>query len=118
MEKGWQDRDGKIPAVAYVTLYNGEEVYETVTLSAENGWKHTWENLPADGNWQVVETNVALGYTPSYKVEDGYVKVTNVETLPQTGQLNWPIVLLGGSGLLMLLCGAAMVMRRKREADV
>ena len=37
-------------------------------------------------------------------------------TLIQTGQLNWPIPVLGSLGVLMILFGIFM-MRRKRKSD-
>jgi len=42
------------------------------------------------------------------------VTITNTATLIQTGQLNWPILVLGGLGVLMIFCGF-LVMRRKKE---
>ena len=111
------DRDNKVPARVYVTLYDGETAMETVTLSPANGWTHTWTELSLEGNWQVMETNVPNGYTPTYKVEGDLVIITNTETLIQSGQLKWPVAVMGGAGVLLLLCGAAMVMRKKREAD-
>ena len=35
-------------------LCNGER-YDTVTLTAEKSWRHTWSNLPAGKVWAVVE---------------------------------------------------------------
>lgn len=117
VKKHWVDRDNRVPGQVYVTLYNGETVVETVTLNSHNGWTHTWTELDESGNWQIMETNVPNGYTPTYKVEGNLVIITNTETLIQTGQLNWPVVAMGGMGVLLLLCGAAMVMRRKQDSD-
>ena len=41
------------------------------------------------------------------------VTITNTATLIQTGQLNWPIPVLGGLGALMLLCGILVLKKRK-----
>jgi hypothetical protein len=111
------DRDNRVPRQVYVTLYNGEAAVETITLSPDNNWSHTWTGLDVEGNWQVMETNVPNGYTPTYKVVGDTVIITNTETLIQTGQLNWPVAVMGGAGVLLLLCGTAMIMRKKREAD-
>lgn len=116
--KQWNDRDGRVPAQVYLTLYNGQTVYQTVTLSAANNWSHTWDNLDPNGNWQVIETNIPAGYTPTYSVNGNVITVTNNETLIQTGQLDWPIVVMGGAGVLMLLCGAVMIARKRKEEDV
>ena len=54
--KKWSDgenRDQKRPDSIQVQLYAGKDASgEPVTLNSENGWKHTWEELPknADGN--------------------------------------------------------------------
>ena len=117
VKKNWVDRDNRVPRQVYVTLYNGEAAVETITLSPDNNWSHTWTGLDVEGNWQVMETNVPNGYTPTYKVVGDTVIITNTETLIQTGQLNWPVAVMGGAGVLLLLCGAAMIMRKKREAD-
>ena len=116
VKKQWDDRDGRVPARVYVTLYNGEAAVETVTLSAANGWTYTWRELDNEGNWQVLESNIPAGYTPTYAVNDNVVTITNVETLAQTGQLNWPVAVMGGCGML-LLCGAAVILRKKQDAD-
>ena len=117
VKKQWDDRDGRVPARVYVTLYNGEAAVETVTLSAANGWTYTWRELDNEGNWQVLESNIPAGYTPTYAVDDNVVTITNVETLAQTGQLNWPVAVMGGCGMLLLLCGAAVILRKKQDAD-
>ena len=42
--------------------------------------------------------------------------VTNTDSLIHTGQLNWPIYVLGGLGLVLLIAGCAMTLRKKRHA--
>lgn len=37
-------------------------------------------------------------------------------TLPQTGQLNWPIPVLGGTGMMLLLAGLYLRFGRRKEA--
>ena len=67
-----------------------------------------------DGDWSVLETGIPKGYTPSYRTKGDVVTITNTATLIQTGQMNWPIPVLGSLGALMILCGIVM-MRRKRK---
>ena len=86
-------------------------------LSSANGWKHTWTDLDGSGNWQVLETNIPKGYTPTYVVNGDVVTITNSETLIQTGQNNLGVVVMGGCGVLMLLCGLFIIGRRKKEED-
>ena len=69
----------------------------------------------AYGNWQVIETNIAKGYVPSYHVKDGVVTITNTRSLIQTGQLTWPIWVLGGLGLALVALGGAMLAKKKKQ---
>ncbi len=62
------------------------------------------------------ETNVPHNYVPSYSVRDGVVIVTNTDALIYTGQLNWPIPVLGGLGLVLVILGCAMTLWKKRHA--
>ena len=98
-----------------MVLYDGEKAVETVRLDASNNWSCTWTDLAASGNWQITEINIPKGYTPSYQVKDGVVTVTNTATLIQTGQLNWPIWVLGGAGLVLILGGAVVLGKKKRK---
>ena len=114
VKKVWSDRGKGRPDRAEVVLYNGETAVEAVLLGDWNNWTYTWKDLDAGGNWRVIEDNVPDGYTPSYDVTDGVVTVTNTETLIQTGQLNWPIPVFGGLGVLLIGTGI-LLMRKKKE---
>ena len=114
--KRWSgDSSKERPDSVTVTLYDGKTAYETVRLSDKNDWSYTWEELDADGNWQVVETNIPKGYVPSYKVKGDVVTITNTRTLIQTGQLNWPIWVLGGAGILLVVLGVVILTKRKQN---
>ena len=116
VRKVWSSDDGKDrPDSVTVTLYNGDVPYETVRLGAWNNWTYTWKDLSAYGNWQVIETNIPKGYVPSYSVSGNVVTITNTRSLIQTGQLNWPIWVLGGAGLVLVALGGAMLVKKKRE---
>lgn len=116
VSKVWSGDDEKSrPGAVTVTLYDGETAVETVQLSQDNGWSHTWSGLSAKGNWQVTETSIPKGYTPSYSVSGDVVTVTNTATLIQTGQLNWPIPVMAGCGVLLLAL-ACMMLRKKKKA--
>ena len=103
------------PDSVTVTLYNGEVPYETVRLGAWNNWTYTWKDLSAYGNWQVIESNIPKGYVPSYSVSGNVVTITNTRSLIQTGQLNWPIWVLGGAGLVLIALGGAMLVKKKKH---
>ncbi len=116
VEKRWADednRDGQRPQSVTVTLYDGAQAVDKVTLGDWNGWRYTWENLDGSGDYSVLETGIPKGYTPSYRAADGVVTITNTASLIQTGQRSWPIALLGGLGVLLLACGA-LALGRKR----
>ena len=116
VKKVWSgDKASNRPAAATVTLYNGDTPVEAVALSAANYWSYTWKELDGAGNWQVLETSIPKGYTPSYQLKDGVLTVTNTASLIQTGQLNWPIAVLGCAGMLLILLGVLMTKRRKAE---
>ena len=116
VRKVWSgDKAMDRPSSVTVTLYNGETVYETVRLDASNNWTYTWKDPDVYGNWQITESNIPKGYVPSYSVSGKVVTVTNTRSLIQTGQLNWPIWVLGSAGLVLVFLGGAMLARKKRE---
>ena len=119
VKKVWSDennKNGNRPSSVTVTLYNGKEAVEKVTLSAKNNWTYTWEDLDGSGDWSVLETGIPKGYSPSYRTKDGVVTITNTASLIQTGQMNWPIPVLGTLGLLLIACGF-IVMTKKRKNE-
>ena len=116
VHKVWSSDDGKDrPDSVTVTLYNGDAAYDTVRLGAWNNWSYSWKDLNAYGNWQVIETNIPKGYVPSYRVSNGVVTITNTRSLIQTGQLNWPIWVLGGAGLALVALGGAVLVKKKKH---
>lgn len=116
VKKQWSGDNAKErPGSVTVTLYNGDKAVDSVVLSDRNGWTYTWEDLDSNGKWQVLETNVPKGYAPSYRVKGGTVIITNTGALIQTGQLNWPIWVLGGLGVALVLLGGVMMARKKKK---
>lgn len=113
--KQWSGDNAKNrPDSVTITLYDGEKVNDTVRLGDWNDWTYTWKKLDGRGNWQVVETNIPKGYTPSYRVRSDVVTVTNTYLLIDTGQLNWPIYVLAALGAVLLLSGLLMATKRKK----
>lgn len=116
VRKIWSADDGKNrPDFVTVTLYNGDIPYETVRLGAWNNWTYEWKDLRSYGNWQVMESNIPKGYVPSYNVSGNVVTITNTASLIQTGQLNWPIWILGGGGFILVSLGGIILLKKKRE---
>ena len=126
VKKVWDD-DGyksRTTSVKIQLLHNGR-VYDTVTLNARNEWTYTWPRLLFDGDntWEINESPKPYRYRVSYTsnftndYETYYVTVTNTYrpgSLIQTGQLNWPIFVLGGIGIALVVIG---VVRSKRGKD-
>ena len=120
MRKVWSDdgnRGGKRPDSVSVTLHKDGQPMEKVILSAQNGWTYTWKDLDSHFTWSVLETGIPKGYTPVYRVMDSVTEIVNTATLIQTGQLNWPIPVLCGTGLLLIALGVAAGIRKKKEHD-
>ena len=110
------NKQGNRPGSIVVTLYNGTEAVDKVILSGANNWTYTWTNLDGTGSWSVQES-VPLGYKPYYVKSNGVVTITNMVTLIQTGQLNWPIPVLGSLGALLVLFGVYMMLRKRKNKN-
>lgn len=121
VEKVWADENDKRdirPDSVTVTLYNGDTAVDKVTLGAWNNWTYTWKDLEGDGDWSVLETGIPKGYTPSYRTSGEVVTITNTATLIQTGQMNWPIPVLGSLGILMIGLGVMTMWKKRRNSNV
>ena len=112
--KKWNVK-GEHPDSVQVTLYNGEEAVESVRLGEWNNWTYSWKDLDGNGRWNIVETSVPKGYVPSYSYRDGVVTVTNTESLIQTGQLSWPIPVMGILGLLFIGYGIFVISKKRKN---
>ena len=108
VKKSWSDNNnqyGVRPSSVTVTLYRDNNVVNSQTLSASNGWSYTWNNLvtkESNGTthgYRIVENNVP-GYTTAYNVGypgasgGGFKKgtgstwlseITNTVNKPETG---------------------------------
>ena len=117
VKKVWNDgeADSRPEHVTVQLLRDGAGV-DTVTLNAQNGWSHTWEDLPESDSYEIKEQDVPKGYTATYE-RSGYVfTVTNSSTLIQTGQIVWPIPVLAVCGLVLFAAGVLLYRRKKEDA--
>ncbi len=122
VQKVWKDdsNEEKRPEKIAVQLLENGTVVDTVTLSKENNWEYTWENLDGSSRWQVAEANVPDGYTVAITQEGTVFIMTNTRPsepppkLPQTGMLWWPVPALACGGLLLIVAGLVV---RRRQGD-
>ncbi|MBE6617686.1 MAG: Cna B-type domain-containing protein [Ruminococcaceae bacterium] len=120
VNKVWEGDEDSInnrPTGVCITLYNGDDATESVWLGEWNNWTYTWRDLSADGNWQAIEVDIPKNYTPSYSVSGNVVTITNTATLLQTGQLNWPIPVIIGLGLALVILGVVLMSKKKKNED-
>lgn len=115
--KKWEDSGKNRPTSVTVELVCDGEVVETVVLSDENNWTHTWTDLLCRKNWDVTEAEVPADYTVSYTREGNTVTIVNMKKLAQTGQLNWPVPVLACGGLLLFAFGWILVFMRKKQKN-
>ena len=116
VRKEWSgDKASTRPSRVNVTLYDGDEEVETVILSARNDWEFQWNDEERYGDWHVEETSVPKGYTASYTMDDGIVTILNTQKLAPTGQLTWPVYVLGGAGLVLIALGVILTKKKKKS---
>ncbi len=78
--KVWND-NGDVtarPQKVTIELYLGNRLYDTVELSKENNWHHTWYDL-VGLDWSIVEKDVPSGYKVSVERDGTSFIVTNTK---------------------------------------
>jgi hypothetical protein len=119
--KHWSDSDSAArPTSVTINIIKNGAVDHTEVLDDANGWSYAWTDSNASDTWSVSEANVPSGYTvavtSSVTSELTTYTVTNTgnntpvptpsdSELPFTGQTWWPVPLLAGAGLIMLMVG-------------
>ncbi|MGP1543790.1 MAG: Cna B-type domain-containing protein [Candidatus Fimenecus sp.] len=134
--KTWNDsdnQDGKRPDRIKVTLYaNGEKVTE-VEVTKENGWKHTFADLPKYKDGQEINYTVKETPVEGYQTAVNGMDITNSRTptktnknntgntpvIPKTGNYNngRSDIIMGESAMLLSagLIVLVLAQRRKKE---
>ena len=130
--KVWADSgyEKNRPKEVIVQLLKNGTIYDTVSLSADNDWRYTWEKLDDNNTWTIAEKEMD-DYSVTVTEEGITFVVTNTYTgnstqklivpqtpgnasLPQTGQLWWPVPILIAVGLLLIIIG---LLRRRGSSD-
>lgn len=76
--KNWSGDDaGSRPESIGVTLYRDGQAYETVTLTAADGWAHSWIGLESGYTWLVEESAVPEGYASKVDTAINGFVITN-----------------------------------------
>lgn len=122
--KVWDDNHSeKRPFQISVDLLRDGKIYDTVQLSQNNNWQYQWKELDGSCKWYVAEKNVPQDYTVNISANDSGFVITNTvsetitppstpEKLPQTGQINLPVIILLPIGLVLVIIG---IVRRKHS---
>jgi hypothetical protein len=143
--KVWDDEghESARPSEVSVVLYKDGVYFDVVVLNADNNWRYKWYGLDETARWQLIERDVPEGYTMTSVLDEGLFTVTNTydtpdepeptptptpeepstptaesvtETLPQTGQLWWPVSMLSIAGVGVFAIGWFIVWRDRRVA--
>lgn len=121
----WEDKgyEEKRPKSVKIELLQGDEVYDTVTLSEDNDWHHIWEDLPGGYKWSVREVPEPDGYKVYIDRVPGGYRVINTyspppgKTLPQTGLLRWPVPVMASLGVFLFVLGWVKNRRKANEEE-
>ena len=97
-----------------VQLLKDGNVVKTATLSKDNNWQITYNDMPESDAYSIKEVDVPKGFTVTYKQNDYVFTVTNTSTLIQTGQLMWPISVLATSGMLLIAAGVVLLQKKRK----
>ncbi len=112
VKKVWNSNGKKLPEYVEIQLLLDEEVIQAVMLSDDNDWTYTWENIEKSDKYNVREINIPKGYKVTYKKNEYVYTVTNTDTLPNTGQLYYSIILLALGGIAFVILG---IIKNKKE---
>ncbi len=116
--KRWEDRgyEQERPQAIGVNLLRDGKHVSTVVLSAANNWTHTWPDLLPNAKWSVSE-DVPEGYSLTLERQGNTFILTNHrKTIPQTGQIWWPVITALGLGPVLMLLGLSLVRGKRRDA--
>lgn len=87
VNKTWENINNEtvIPNSIEVELYCNGEVVDTVTLSEENSWSYTWENIDIHQVWAVYEKTTLTDFEVSYDRDYFTFEIINtyIEDTPQ-----------------------------------
>lgn len=124
------------PTEIIAQLLQDGSIADEVVLNEANDWSYSWNDLDPNSVWLVIEKVVPDDYTVTVEQQGTIFTVTNAymitsgghrepsdgdtpvapPTLPNTGQLWWPVPILLFVGALMLLIGAGLSRKSGNDA--
>lgn len=145
VKKNWFDTKQSHDPIE-VEIYKNGDIFDTVTLSEDNDWAHSWKATEY-AQWRVKEKVVPKDYTVNYYSDNGKFVIENTsfvseppptetttelppeittETLteitttttvsppplPQTGQLWWPVIVMGSVGAVLIVVGIRLKIKK------
>jgi len=99
--KIWRGTDTPPDSVQMQLYQNGNASGDPVSLSAQNDWSYTWDNLSPDFSWSVDEPIVPAGFTKavSGNPDNGFV-ITNSIVVPSSTSPSKPLPKTGVSDFI------------------
>ena len=117
IKKVWNtDASTKAADSVTVQLLKAGTVVKTAVLNTQNNWQVSFPDMPESDAYSIKEINIPKGFTATYNQKGYEFTVTNTASLAQTGQLIWPIPVLAGAGVLLLVAGFVLL-QKKREVN-
>lgn len=121
--KLWKDTShtSKRPQKVEIEVLKDGKLHDTVILTPDGNWSHSWKTNDTAAKWTVREKNVPTGYKVAVSQSEGTFTVTNTYSTPGTGTPKtgdtFPllpcVMTMCISGFLLLLLGAALGRRRR-----
>ena len=97
-------------------MANGK-LKSTLIVSEANGWAWSFLGQPRYENGKEIQYTITENPIAGYVAKVNGFNVTNTRThdrLLPTGQLTWPVPVLGGMGLLLAGYGLWMLFRKRK----
>ncbi len=113
--KVWNTKVSKVSEYIEIELYKDSELVDTIKLNKQNDWTYTWFDIEKSDKYEVKEINVPEGYQVTYSKDNNLFIVTNTDTIPNTGQLFYSIIVLGSLGLICIIFGLIIIKRNEYE---
>lgn len=102
----------QLPGTARRTVYDKTVYYVTVSMFYNGEDVLVWEAAARRDDPDTAEKADRIAFVNTYT--SPVTPPVTPGTLIQTGQLNWPVPVLGGTGT-GLLCAGCLLLRRRRE---